>query len=64
MCVLHVQDSFCRIFALKHNRKRQDELDGHKTVRHIIVLQQKGRMIYVRTKTKEKTRKQETEPAV
>lgn len=27
MCILHVQDSFCRIFTLKHNRKRQEGIE-------------------------------------
>lgn len=28
MCVLHIQDSFCRIFSLKHNRKRQENREA------------------------------------
>ena len=36
MCVLHVQDSFCRIFALNHNRKRQEGLNGHRLFRYLF----------------------------
>ena len=36
MCVLHVQDSFCRIFALNHNRKLQEGLNGHRLFRYLF----------------------------
>lgn len=53
MCVLHVQDSFCRIFSLKYNRKRQEWEEAGADHGGIISCRNKGRIIYAKTKTKE-----------
>lgn len=53
MCVLHVRDSFCRIFSLKHNRKRQEKVERAKSVRHILSCHHKGVFRYLFEKDRE-----------